>query len=70
MLEFGLNGLVIMGIGTGSLASQHLAFRHLTDEHHMAAQVYFLQHLAAEHGVGVFRQVNKTVVAALKGIAI
>ena len=37
-LELGLDGLMVMGVGTGGGGLQHLALRDLTDEHHVAAQ--------------------------------
>ena len=54
-----------MGVGTGGALAEHLALCDLTDEHHVAAQVLFVYHLAGEHGVGVLGQVVKAVVAAL-----
>ena len=43
---------MVVGIGAGGLVAQHLAFGDFCDEHHVAAQVLFIQDLAGEHGVG------------------
>ena len=63
-LEFLLNGLVVVGIGAGGFLAEHLAFCHLTDEHHMASQIQLFQNLAAEHCVGMLCQVDQVIVAA------
>jgi len=37
-LKFRLDGLMIVGVGTGGISAEHLALCNLTDEHHVAAQ--------------------------------
>ena len=58
---------MIVSIGAGRLFAQDLTFRHFAYEHHMAAQIQLFQHLAAEHSIGMLRQVHKAVMAALHG---
>ena len=64
-LELGLDCLMVMCIGAGGGFTEHLALGDFTDEHHVAAQILLVHHLAGEHGVGVLGQVQQTVVAAL-----
>ena len=57
-LEFGLDCLVIMGVGAGRALTQNLALGDVADEHGVAAQCHFLCDLAGEHGLGVFRHIH------------
>lgn len=65
--EFGLDGLVVVSVSAAGALAQHLALGNLADEHHVTAQVQFFLDFAAEHGVGIFDQVQQAVVAALDG---
>ena len=66
-LQLRLDCLMVMGVGAGGLHPQDLTLRYLADKHHMAAQVEFFLHFAAEHGIGVFRKIHQAVFAAAKG---
>ena len=56
-----------MGIGAARRFSQHFAFYHFTNKHHVAAKMDLLFYLAGEHGIGVFRDIQQAVMAALYG---
>ena len=56
---------MIVSISAGGIAAKHLALGDLADEHGVAAQLYFFQHLAAKHCAGVLCNIVKAVVAAL-----
>ena len=61
---------MIVSIGAGGFFPQDLTFRHFAYEHHMTAQIQLFQHLAAKHSIGMLRQINKAVMAALHGKAL
>ena len=52
VLELGLDRLVVVGVGAACTLAEDLALGDLGHEHHVAAQVFFVQNLAGEHGVG------------------
>ena len=70
ILEFGFDGFVVVGVGAGRTFSKDLALGDFADEQHMAAQVYLLLHLTAEHRIGVFGEVSQAIVAAVKAYEI
>lgn len=65
-LQFGFNGLMVVGVGAGRGASQDLCLGYLANEQLVAAQIHGLLHLTGEHGIAVLRQVNKTIVTPLE----
>ena len=56
---------MIISVSAGGITAKHLALGNFTDEHGVAAQLYFFQHLAAKHCAGVLCNIVKAVVAAL-----
>ena len=54
-----------MCVSAGGSLARNLALGDFTDEHHVAAQILLLHHLAGEHGIAVLGQVVKSVAAAL-----
>ena len=61
----GLDGLVVVGVGTGRALTQDLTLSDFADKHHVAAQINFVLDLGGEHGADVFRQVIQAIVAPL-----
>ena len=58
---------VIVRVGATCAAAELPALRHLTDEHHVTAEVEFFGDLAGKHGICVVSEVDQSVFASLKG---
>jgi len=64
LLKFRLDSLMVVGVGAAGHISQYLALGNFANEHHVAAEIYFLQHFAGEHGVGMLCHIQQAVMAA------
>ena len=65
-LNLGFDSLVIVSIGAGIALADDLAFLHLADKQHVAAQILLMEDLTAEHGAGAAGDIGDAVVRALK----
>ena len=66
VLRFQFNRLVVMCVGTGCVVGQLLALGDFTDEHHVTAKVKFFHNLAGKHGIGMRREVDQSIFAAVE----
>ena len=62
---FWLNRLVVVCVGAGCVVAQLLALGDFTNKHHVTSKVEFFHNLAGKHGIGVRREIDKTVFTAL-----
>ena len=62
---FRFNCLVVMRVGAGCAIGQFLALRDFTNKHHVTPKVKFFHNLAGKHGIGMRREIDKTVFTAL-----